>query len=382
MRKKMKRFGLVAGVSAIGFLLATFSVALSAAAILAPGWMQVNTDGFGNPNNFHIAALEPFNGYLYAGTWSNNVDEPGQIWRSADGKSWNQVTPPWAIQNSTIFDMQVFGTHLYAGTGNENGGEVWRSVNGLVWEQVANAGFGDIENGGVNSFAVFSNMIILATTNTASGLEVWVSPSGNSGTWTRVVDDAFGEGSSPQDLVMSTYDGFVYLGFGFPAKLWRSDDGIDWSPVFTDGLGNANNSQVASMAEFDGYFYIGLRNTVTGGEVWRSVDAEKWTLVFANGNGDPANARPYGLTQFNDRLYLTMSNLSTGAEVWESSDGLSWTVIADNGWGDPMNQFADYFDKGNSIFNSGLYLGTLNETNGGEVWLYLPNHLFLPVIIR
>ena len=136
------------------------------------------------------------------------------------------------------------------------------------------------------------------------------------------------------------------------------------------------------MEEYMGYFYIGLRNVNTGGEVWRSSNGTNWTTVFTGGNGNTDNQRPYGLTAFNNNLYLTMINASTGAEVWESNDGVTWHVIADNGWGDSGNFYADYIDKANAIFNGGLYLGTLNTATGGEVWLYLSNQIFLPLVIR
>jgi hypothetical protein len=60
-----------------------------AQAIPAPGWQQANGSGFGDPKELEVSALEPFNGYLYAGTY--NVVDPLQlfdgarIFRSPDG---------------------------------------------------------------------------------------------------------------------------------------------------------------------------------------------------------------------------------------------------------------------------------------------------------
>ena len=58
-------------------------------------WVQVNTDGFGDPNNTEIGGkVIEYDGYLYAGT-SNNATG-GEVWRTAEvGPSpfsdWEQV---------------------------------------------------------------------------------------------------------------------------------------------------------------------------------------------------------------------------------------------------------------------------------------------------
>src|SRR5574342_727102 len=69
-----------------------------AQAIPIPGWQQVNTNGFGDPKELEVPALEAFNGYLYAGTY--NLIEPlvifdgARIFRSPDGVTWTPVTQP------------------------------------------------------------------------------------------------------------------------------------------------------------------------------------------------------------------------------------------------------------------------------------------------
>ena len=382
----MKKGLIIISVILGGFLLAVTSVALAATSATALGWIQVNQDGFGNSLN-SIASLEVYDGQLYAGTWSNDYgNHAAQIWRATDGKNWYQVTPSWTVANGVVSDMQVFDSQLYVGIANDNGGEIWRSSNGSTWVRVVGGGFGDINNYAANSLAVFSDTVIVATSNITSGVEIWSSVTGDSGDWIQVNSDGFGNGATTQDIIMDVFGDYIYVGLGRTnsgmAELWRSNDGTTWNSVFTNGLGDSNNTNVSSMEEYMGYFYIGLRNVTTGGEVWRSSNGTNWTTVFTGGKGDIDNQRPYGLSNFNNNLYLTMHNASTGAEVWESSDGVNWQVIADNSWGDLGNHFADYYDKANAIFNGGLYLGTLNTITGGEVWLYLSNQIFLPLVIR
>lgn len=341
-----------------------------------PGWKQVNINGFGDPGNGFVSTLDVFDGYMYAGTWS------AKIWRTSDGQTWTQVAPSNWPTSTGVFDAISFGSYLYVGTAADGGGEIWRT-DASSWEQVVSAGFGITQNYGINALTVFSDTLYAATSNRDGVLQVYRSSIGNAGTWTAVVTDGFGGNGVWQDVTMDVYNGFLYLGLGRNgvAELWRTADGTTWTPVFTDGLA-PNNTQVSAMAEFNGGFYIGLRNVTTGGEVWRSADGINWTPVITGGLGSPNNGRPYGLIVFDGRLYLVFSNLVTGAEVWRSADGTTWEKVADAGWGDSNNYFADYFDKGATIFTNRLYIGTSNWANGGEVWLFLHNRVYLPLVLR
>jgi hypothetical protein len=368
----------------LGLTLITSAV-FAAELIIVPGWSQVNVDGFGDSRNT-IQALEIFNGSLYAGTWSREDGFSAQIWRTSDGHNWTQV--PWLNENNgVVWDLIVFHNQLYAGTASYDGGEIWRTSDGVTWEKVAAGGFGDPENSS-RTLAVYSDTLFVATDNRTTGIEVWRSDTGNTDSWTQANIDGFGGGATTQDVTIEVFDEYVYVGFGriiddtYTAELWRSNDGYTWAPVFINGAGDVNNSNVTAMEGYDGYFYIGIRNVNSGGEVWRSPNGTDWTVVFDGGNGDPDNQRPYGLISFNGCLYLVMNNSSSGAEVWESNDGLTWRVIANNGWGDSNNRYADYVDNGHAIFNGGLYIGTVNTDDGGEIWAYQMPRNFLPLIVR
>ena len=353
------------------------------------GWRQSNISGFGTSQNSAISALANLGNQMYAGTWNDNG---AQVWRTRDGQTWSQVTPTWSISNIEVQDAESFGTYLYVGTGREGGGEIWRT-NGTTWEQVASGGLGDSNNYGFNAFAVFSNALYVATANippaiggTGNGVEIWRSKTGNAGSWVQVNSDGFGAGPTWPDVTMEIYEGHLYVGLSRPvgksggiAELWRTDNGTTWTAVFTDGLGSPDNTHASAMAGFKGDFYIGLRNSTTGGEVWRSSDGMNWTAALTGGY--VANSRPYGLIVFNDQLYLVFSNVDTGAEVWQTGDGVSWRQISAGGWGDSNNGFADYFDKGAVVFNQALYIGTVNNVDGGEIWQRL-HQLYLPLVLK
>jgi hypothetical protein len=76
-----------------------------------------------------------FNGYLYAGTYASmgNLDAGGEIWRTNDGTTWTQVNTDGFgdPDNDAISSSAVFDGYLYAGTGNDTtGGQVWRCSTG------------------------------------------------------------------------------------------------------------------------------------------------------------------------------------------------------------------------------------------------------------
>jgi predicted amidohydrolase YtcJ len=347
-----------------------------------PDWVQSNTNGFGDAQNGNISSLASFASHLYAGTWNTNA---AQVWRSANGASWTKLGPGWAASNLYVYDSEAFGSYLYFGTGNETaGGEIWRT-DGSVWEQVAADGLGDENNIGFNALEVYSDALFVGSTNSTSGVEIWRSASGDAGSWQQINSDGFGGGATTQDLTMDEYGGDLYFGFGRSAsqaaELWQMDETLSWSAVFTDGLGNPHNTNISAMAEFDGYFYIGLRNLTDGGEVWRSANGINWTPVITGGLGVVENKRPYGLIVFKQQLYLVFGNLTDGAQVWRTSDGVNWMRISEDGWGDINNSYADYFDKAGEIFNDSLYIGTINETEGGEVWRLL-HQIYLPLIME
>lgn len=379
---------IVLAVIALGVAAASASLA-AAAASLFPGWMQTNADGFGDSRN-GIGSLAVHDGQLYAGTWSWENGHGAQVWRSPDGHSWTQFSPPWSVASESTYDLESFGQHLYAGIdlNDGSGGEIWRT-GGATWQRVVDGGFGDAANIGINAFAVFDSQLYAATTNETAGMQIWRSPTGDPNSWSNMVINGFGQGPTGQDAVMEVFDGELYAGLGritgqgqFRGELWRSPDGINWTAVFTDGLGSPDNSYVSALADFQGQLYVGLRNLAAGGEVWRTADGEHWSQVVSGGLGAVNNSRPYGLEVYADQLFLVFSNTVTGAEIWTSRDGAAWQRIVAGGWDDSSNGYVDYFDKGAAVLDDRLFMATLNQRTGGELWLKLRDAAYLPLVMH
>jgi hypothetical protein len=346
-------------------------------------WEQVNTSGFGEVGNDTIQALSTFGGSIYAGT-SNEAG--AQLWRSTDGESWTSITTDGFgdVKNLAVDHLYEFDGSFYAGTQNadnpsqSNGGEVWRSDSGDAgtWNQVVSGGFGDSVNGGIYRFIAFNNQLYASTfswdTSTHGG-EIWRSSSGDSESWSRVVSDGFGDSNNASALSFAVFDGYIYVGtqnFVSGGEVWRSDTGNDtsWEQVNADGFGTLNNTSIPALAAFDGYLYAVTRND-NGAQVWRCQTCDQgndWTNV--SGDFDGCN-QVSGLEVYKQKLYLVAGNNANGLEVWRSSNGTDWGQIADGGFDDPNNEFT-FRDNSLAVFDYGLFVGTYNGVDGGEIWRY------------
>jgi hypothetical protein len=352
-------------------------------------WMQVNETGFGNLTNKNISALEVFGTQLYAGT--QNPSEGATIWRSDDGTNWNQVSDPgfsdvYTNTNNSITDMIVFQSKLYAGTGwRAIPGQIWRSGDGTTWEQVVADGFGSPSNLAIAAFGIFSDTLYVST-HDDGGLEIWRSVTGDSGGWTRVVAAGNGQASNIVVTGFMEFKGMFYAavenGGTDGAEIWRTSDGLAWDRVVTGGFNSTHNSQTGGFAIFNETLYVGTRNEVTGGQLWKSSDGSTWTQVIENGFGDVNNVKFESVRVYNDALYVGAGNNVTGVEIWRSYDGLAWSQINADGFGDGNAQWV-LWNSSSAIFNQNLYYGVGNFTpeGGGQIWMLL-RQVFLPLVIK
>jgi len=322
------------------------------------------TNGFGVYYNVGIDHLVEFNGKLYAGVWNSTPN------------------PPYT----------------------DTGGEIWRSSDGTSWEPVVQGGFGDRYNGEVMRLAVFNNQIYAATWSYTSthGAEIWRSSTGNAGDWTRVITNGLGDATNQAVLTMEVFNGALYAGtYSWDentqrptgCEVWRTTDGSNWTSVVTAGLGTSNCGTVSSLAAFGDYLYAGTgiwyarSDPPVGGEIWRCEavsgcdEASDWQRIVVNGFGKPENYRISALHVFNGRLYAVANNYETGLEVWRTADGTHWEQVGFAGFGD-SNNTSTYWDNATAVFNNRLYIGTTNWANGGEVWLFLHERLYLPLVLR
>jgi predicted amidohydrolase YtcJ len=227
--------------------------------------------------------------------------------------------------------------------------------------------------------------VLYAGTANDNGAQIWRSDNGASGSWTRVVTDGLGSSDAVQVTGFAVFQDSLYAAVepseGGDAQVWRTADGIDWAPVVADGFGDAANTSTGGFAQWNGLLYLGVRNDTTGGQIWRTGNGTHWAQAMGDGFGDVNNGKIESLFAFGGALYAVTNNGITGLEVWRSRAGALWTQVSPDGLGDSNNE-ATLWSVGTVAWNNSLYLGTFNPSDGGEVWLYLPTTVYLPLVMR
>jgi tripartite motif-containing protein 71 len=195
-------------------------------------WNQVNTDGFGDANNVFVTSLAIFGGNLYVGT--TNWNTGAEVWscQVCDGTDWTQVNADgFGGGNVGAASMAVFGGNLYVGTRNTSGAEVWncQTCDGTDWTQVITGGFGDVNNDEVTSMIPFDGDLCAGTSNNdavpSTSCEVWCSSDGAN--WTQVNVDGFGDPDNAGANTMAVFGDSLYIGTrarpidGDGGQVWR-----------------------------------------------------------------------------------------------------------------------------------------------------------------
>ena len=171
----------------------------------------------------------------------------------------------------------------------------------------------------------------------------------------------------------------------------------DWGTgaIGTKGIGpsgegdyKALQDTASSSAVIVSDMYIGTKNVGQGLEIWKNT-AGVYTQVVGQTEDDlnpltpPAPTEP-GFGDPNNEVAITMGesghvlplyvgtvNQVTGCEVWKY-DGSDWDQVNTNGFGSISNTEAVsmvFYDPP-GLAPQALYVGTSNKTTGGQIWRY------------
>lgn len=249
--------------------------------------------GFNDSKNMAAWCMEEFNDYLYVGTmnWDYSSNGGCQLWRSKDGIHWFKVVDrgfrdflpksKQNVHNTYAWSANVFNGHLYVGTFNTNsifgldnsGCQLWKTVDGINWIKVdcpGGDGFGEEENYGIRSMAVYNSEMYIATATDAyqlngpkvQGCEIWKYDGVK---WTEII----GEGRINQN----EKDGF---GVKWNKYIWSMEVTSD-NKLWVGTL----NMQIRVIGD----------NT-KGCEVW-CYDGTSWTPIVKNEVGEIDNGFGY-----------------------------------------------------------------------------------------
>ncbi|MCP4425726.1 MAG: hypothetical protein GY803_14615 [Chloroflexi bacterium] len=355
-------------------------------------WVQTNYSGFDDdPQNEAVLSLVPFNGELWAGTYNSLSGNGFQLWRLNSSGEWYPEWEGKSTYSNTvgISHMIVFSDTLFTGSWNETDGGSVFSFDGVDWLPVSDFGFGDPTNGNILRFAIFDDMLYAGTVNTNGG-EIWRCQICDGSDWAHVMDAGFGDANNnvvPSFAVFgdTLYAGTINVATG--GEVWSSTTGNagTWSQVNSDGFGTANNLAISALAVFNNALYASTAagDADFGAQVWRCqvCDGSDWSRVVDNGFGDMDTNDMSALEVFDEQFYFVVGNFVSGLQVWRTADGTNWAQVGFAGFGN-VNNRAPNWDNSVAVYNGNLYVGAANGTDGGEVWLYLHETVYLPTILR
>lgn len=280
-------------------------------------WTQINTDGFGNLDNFKATSMATFNGLLYVGT--DNFVTGAEVW-AWNGTTWSQVNQDGFGYDFTLLEckaLEVYNNSLYAVV-SSNGGKfrVYKYAgSGTSWTQV-DTDVWDSSNHVATCAISFDGYLWVATENTDTGSEVWRY---NGANWTQVNADGFGNINTKWSYSFCVFNNQLYIGSGNNytySMVYRYNSGTNWSQVCSGGFGDTDNYGIKSMAEYDGKLFAGTA-TLNGCQVW-SYNGTSWTKENQSGFGDSHNLEVTSMVGFNSYLYVGTYN-SINAQVWKGT---------------------------------------------------------------
>ncbi|PIS42630.1 MAG: hypothetical protein COT24_02420 [Candidatus Kerfeldbacteria bacterium CG08_land_8_20_14_0_20_40_16] len=295
--------------------------------------------------------------------------------------------------NDDILALEVFNGYLYAGTQKpSSNGEVWRSNNGVTWSQVSTDGFGDSNNKGFTAILTAGEYVYVGTQNTSTGTEVWRSTNGTG--FAQVNSDGFGSANNTITEKFLVFNDYLYAATYnstdgtqvFRCSITNCDESGDWAQVNDNGFGDVNNITTPTFIVVDisgtQYIYAGTENTPAGGGLlYRCSESsgcdsgDDWPSVLSQpGFGDSSNISLKSGEVFNSALYVGTYNESTGGELWRcdissdcNEDG-DFSQVNDDGFGDSNNQSVQALK---TYYGNYLYAGTAKKDTGGvgaELW--------------
>jgi len=236
------------------------------------GWQVACEPNFGNPNNVTVFDMETFNGHLYAGTV--NIQEGFQVWKTdAEGNPpfrWKQVLTQGAFRgrlNQIAMTLKAFKDNLYVGSAIQHGGFDSDNNVGPAPPELIRLARDDSWD-----------LVIGEARLTPQGVKI---PIGGMG-------PGFGNPFSAYIWSMGDHDGWLYVGDASWSTFFRYGRRERWPEAVR---------QAFSRKEIEKFLHI------SGGcALWRSRDGVKWMPVTVNGFNNFYNlgirnlvSTPYGL---------------------------------------------------------------------------------------
>lgn len=341
---------------------------------------------------------------LYINTVSSDSRGPGaHLLRTTDGFGFEVVSEPGLGDPSvsSFRSLASFNGRLFISpTGNRQKWNVAARPEVLVcddpatspWLPASDAGFGDPANGSVFEMEVFGDHLYAGTFNHSEGYQIWKTDAVGEPPfrWSQVITSGAHRGPLNEAATsMCVFGDCLYVGSGIQnggydrthrvgpaaAELIRIHPDDSWDLIVGTGRSTPDGSKIplAGMGPgFDNFF---------SGYIWRMAEHDGWLYA---GTLDTSVFLPYASRQRlmpllqqairQEGLYDLVKR-EGGCDLWRSKDGSSWTNVTRTGLGNPYN----YGARTMISTPHGLFLGTANPF-GPEVaaqtaagWTYVSN---------
>jgi hypothetical protein len=132
-------------------------------------------------------------------------------------------------------------------------------------------------------------------------------------------------------------------------------------------VNDTNNLTLSAFAVFSDTLYAATGNLTTGIEIFRSStgDEGSWSQVNSDGFGGGGTWDAVVMDAYDGPFTSGLDACSRGPAAWLS----------------PGARTADYFDKATATFRDSLYIGTGNDTSGGQIWQML-RQTCIPLVLK
>ena len=347
----------------------------------ADAWRRDAAAGFAgsyNQSQYGATCSAVLNGHLYVGTSGGMFGNACQVWRY-NGSSWRQASRNsfGDDDNRGIESMAVFGGYLYVGTYSSSGCQVWRTAGTggppCRWTKVSSpSDIGSTSNYSASAMAATPTRLYVATGQTGGlGCEVWRY---DGAAWTISVGPGcprtrgFGDANNSDATAMAVSpSGEVYAGTrkqgGAGCDVWRGS-GTTWTRANTDGFEDANNREVTSLCFNGAVPFAGTKNDASGAAVFQynGTPGTAWTKMNANGFGNANNLEASAALVFGARLHVSTHNDVNGTRVYRYESPGNWTAVSPAGFG----QSPDVYDSRTLCsFGGSLFAGTYGSYGCG-----------------
>lgn len=269
-------------------------------------WTKIlqNTPWYGNPpaapfnvsrERYGVTTLNN-NIWILGGSYGGGWPWLNDVWKSADGMNWTQVTPhaPWSTRAQVPAVGFMDKLWIFGGYNGYYYNDIWSSLDGINWTQVTTAAPWSTRAG--HAALVFNNRLWIL-----GGLGMVNAGNGN-------------------------------FYFGTNNDVWTSSDGVNWVQATAHAPWSGRYGFGAVVYNNKMWVMGGILDWAPGtltNDVWYSSDGINWTK--ATGHAPWLGRGEFSVSVFNNRMWVISGddgiNAQINKEVWTSTDGANWTEV-------------------------------------------------------